>query len=238
MTSPSRERSTTGPDSIDRGRRSFLGLTLASLLPLAGCSSTGARPGSTKAGDGPSERLVGIDYTAPLYHEPHFVPGIRPGTLAQKFQRHLVANTTGYPPGTVVVRTDLYFLYLVLPGGTAIRYGIGLGRDGFAWKGEAVVGAKRAWPNWRPPDEMVDRDPHLRVFAREAEGLPGGTDNPIGARALYLHRNGRDTLYRIHGTTEADSIGAAVTSGCVRMLNVDVIDLYNRVPVGARVVVL
>lgn len=213
-------------------RRAFLRVSAAALLPLAGCSATGGQR------DRPSDTLVGVDYTTPLYNEPYFVPGIRPGTLPEKFQRHLVADPTGYPPGTIVVLTSRYFLYLVQPGGRAIRYGIGLGRDGFGWKGQAVVGAKRAWPEWRPPAEMVDRDPNLRVLAGQPEGLPGGTGNPIGARALYLHQNGRDTLYRIHGTTEAESIGSAVTSGCVRMLNVDVIDLYDRVPVGTKVVVL
>ncbi|MDO6966458.1 L,D-transpeptidase [Rhizobium alvei] len=219
-------------------RRALLGIMAASLLPLAGCTTTGTRR-STKTESGrASETLVGIDYVQPLYNEPYFVPGIRPGTLPEKFQRHVVANATGYPPGTIVVNTSKFFLYLVQPGGKAIRYGIGIGRDGFGWKGEAVVGAKREWPNWRPPNEMVQRDPHLQPFANEPGGLPGGTNNPIGARALYLYQNGRDTLYRIHGATEAESIGAAVTSGCVRMLNVDVIDLYNRVPIGAKVIVL
>ncbi|MFM2278979.1 MAG: hypothetical protein RLZZ444_1210 [Pseudomonadota bacterium] len=219
-------------------RRTLLGMMAASLLPFAGCTATGNKRSTRTESDRASETLVGIDYVQPLYNEPYFVPGIRPGTLPEKFQRHVVANATGHPPGTIVVNTSKFFLYLVQPDGRAIRYGIGIGRDGFGWKGEAVVGAKREWPNWRPPNEMVQRDPHLQPFASEPGGLPGGTNNPIGARALYLYQNGRDTLYRIHGATEAESIGAEVTSGCVRMLNVDVIDLYNRVPVGAKVVVL
>lgn len=219
-------------------RRALLGMMATSLIPLAGCSATGDLSGPRSVSDRSSATLVGVDYTAPIFSEPHFVPGIRPGTLPEKFQRHLVANTTGHAPGTIVVRTDQYFLYLVQPGGRAIRYGIGLGREGFTWKGQAVVGAKRAWPDWHPPSEMIARDPNLRMFAGQKEGLPGGTTNPIGARALYLHQNGQDTLYRIHGATEAESIGSAVTSGCVRMLNVDVIDLYDRVPVGTKVVVL
>lgn len=218
-------------------RRALLRLMAASLLPLAGCTATGDKHG-TQNGDDKADELVGVDYTMPLYNEPYFVPGIRPDTLPKKFQRHLVADTTGYAPGTIVVRTDRYFLYLTQPGGRAIRYGIGIGREGFAWKGQAVVGAKRTWPDWHPPSEMVDRDPDLRIYAGPSGGLPGGTDNPIGARALYLYQNGRDTLYRIHGATEAESIGSAVTSGCVRMLNVDVIDLYSRVSVGTKVVVL
>lgn len=219
-------------------RRTLLGLMAASLLPLAGCTATGDTRRRVAGGEKSSGTLVGVDYTAPLYNEPYFVPGIRPGTLPEKFQRHLVTNTTGYAPGTIVVRTDQHFLYLVQPGGRAIRYGIGIGRDGFAWKGQAVIGAKRTWPDWHPPSEMIDRDPNLRFLADQSDGLPGGTNNPIGARALYLYQNGRDTLYRIHGTTDAESIGSAVTSGCVRMLNVDIIDLYERVPVGAKVFVL
>ena len=226
------------PTTILLERRALLGLMAASLLPLAGCTNAGKNRGPGAQRDSASDMLIGIDYVAPLYNEPHFVPGIRPGSLPEKFQRHLVANSTGHPPGTIVVRTDRYFLYYVLPGGRAIRYGIGIGRDGFAWKGQAVVGAKRAWPDWNPPSEMIARDPNLKFVAGQPGGMPGGTNNPIGARALYLHQNGRDTLYRIHGTTEGESIGSAVTSGCVRMLNVDVIDLYNRVPVGTKVVVL
>jgi hypothetical protein len=134
-----------------------------------------------------------------------------------------------------VVDTDNRYLYLVLPEGRAIRYGIGVGRAGFEWNGIAEIGRKTAWPYWFPPKAMVARD---RFAAKWARGMPGGPKNPLGARALYLFANGADTLYRIHGTNQPSSIGKAVSSGCVRMLNIDVIDLYGRVNQGAKVVVL
>lgn len=143
----------------------------------------------------------------------------------------LVADPTGEAPGTVVVDTRARKLYLVQPGGRAIAYGIGVGRQGFEWKGVAQVGRKAEWPSWTPPTAMLKRRPDLPTF------MEGGMDNPLGARALYLFEGKRDTLFRIHGTNEPDTIGQAVSSGCIRMMNADVIDLYSRVRVGARVVV-
>lgn len=204
-------------------------VTMLLSLAATGCASDG--------GDSDGE-LHEVDYTRPLYDEAHFVPGVPSGTLRRGHRRQSVAYPTAEQPGTVVVDTQAHFLYLVQPEGKAIRYGIGIGRDGFLWKGRAIVGAKREWPNWTPPAEMIARDARLGAFSGVAGGMQGGTDNPLGARALYLHRDGRDTLYRIHGTTDAGAIGSAVTSGCVRMLNIDVIDLYRRVPNGATVVVL
>ena len=132
------------------------------------------------------------------------------------------------PVGTVIIDTATRYLYLVEPNGQAIRYGIGVGRDGFTWNGVERVSRKAEWPDWRPPAEMLARQPNLPEF------VPGGPENPLGARALYLG----STLYRIHGTNEAWSIGYAVSSGCIRLKNEDVADLYNRVPVGAKVIVL
>jgi len=152
--------------------------------------------------------------------------------VSPRYARQIVANPTSYGPGTIVVDTRSKFLYLVLGGGRAIRYGIGVGREGFGWRGVTTVGRKAPWPDWRPPAEMRARQPHLPVLVK------GGPDNPLGARALYLYRGKRDTLYRIHGTNERWSIGRSVSSGCFRMLNEDVVDLYRRVPVGTRVVVL
>ncbi len=123
-------------------------------------------------------------------------------------------------------------LYLSVGGGQAIEYGIGVGREGFAWKGVARVGRKAFWPGWTPPREMLLRRPDLPTH------MEGGIENPLGARALYLFKGDKDTLFRIHGTNEPDTIGKAVSSGCIRMLNADVIDLYRRVQKGARVVVL
>jgi lipoprotein-anchoring transpeptidase ErfK/SrfK len=144
----------------------------------------------------------------------------------------LVANPTNEPPGTIVIDTRSRHLFLIQPGGSAIQYGIGVGRQGFEWKGTARVGRKAEWPRWIPPKEMLQRRPDL------PESMEGGLENPLGARALYLYQGNRDTLFRIHGTNEPDTIGKAVSSGCIRMMNADVVDLYQRVGVGTRVVVL
>jgi len=152
-----------------------------------------------------------------------------------KFRRRVVRFNADYPPGTIVVDTASKYLYLVLEGGKAMRYGIGVGRQGFSWAGTATIRRKAKWPTWTPPAAMVARD---EFAAKWAAGMPGGPTNPLGARALYLYQGSRDTLYRIHGTTVPSSIGKAVSSGCIRMLNADVADLYERVPVGAEVVVL
>jgi lipoprotein-anchoring transpeptidase ErfK/SrfK len=145
-----------------------------------------------------------------------------------EYHRQVVAYGGRHKPGTIVIDTPNRFLYLVQPGGRAIRYGIGVGRPGFAWAGMKSVSMKREWPDWRPPKEMLKRRPDL------PRHMPGGPDNPLGARALYLG----SSLYRIHGTNEPHTIGRAVSSGCIRMLNEDVIDLYERVKVGTRVVVI
>jgi L,D-transpeptidase catalytic domain len=144
----------------------------------------------------------------------------------------IVQNPTKEPPGTIVIDTSSRHLYLVQPGGGAISYGIGVGRQGFEWKGIARVGRKSEWPRWIPPKDMLKRRPDL------PEEMEGGLDNPLGARALYLFQGDKDTLFRIHGTNEPDSIGKAVSSGCIRMMNADVIDLYQRVGVGTKVVVM
>lgn len=142
--------------------------------------------------------------------------------------RELAAYSGPYAPGTIVVSSPERRLYFILPGNQALKYGIGVGRPGFEWGGIKKVSMKREWPDWRPPPEMRRRRPDL------PHHLPGGPDNPLGARALYLGRS----LYRIHGSNEPQTIGRAVSSGCIRMTNEDVEDLYSRVPVGTRVVVL
>ena len=149
--------------------------------------------------------------------------------------RTVVPYDTKFKPGTIVIETSERFLYFVLPGGQAMRYGIGVGKEGFAWSGEAQVGDKQHWPKWFPPSDMVDRDPKLKQFAK---GEDGGPRNPLGARAMYLWSGNVDTLYRIHGTNDPLSIGKAASSGCVRMLDQDVIDLYDRVPLRTKVIVL
>ena len=154
--------------------------------------------------------------------------------IKKQFRRQMVDFDGGEEPGTLVVDPDHRYLYHVLAYGQAQRYGVGVGRAGFAWTGAAKIGMKRRWPRWVPPREMVDRDDNARKWVN---GQPGGPDNPLGARALYLYANGEDTLYRIHGTTEPQSIGKAMSSGCIRMLNEDVAHLFDNVIVGTPVTV-
>ncbi len=155
--------------------------------------------------------------------------------IPERFHRQEVAWEGLDAPGTIIVDPGQRFLYLVAAEGSAIRYGVGVGKSGFAWHGEATVGMKRRWPRWLPPEEMVYRDAKAMAWVN---GQPGGPENPLGARALYLNANGVDTLYRIHGTNDPKSIGKAMSSGCIRMLNEDVADLFDRVPVGTKVIVL
>ncbi len=155
-------------------------------------------------------------------------------TLHPKYMPQIV-RLTGYSVGTIVIDPRKRFLYLVEAPGRARRYGVGVGKAGLAFRGTAVIGNKAKWPRWTPTKNMIKRNPKYRRFAK---GVPGGINNPLGARALYLYRNGRDTMFRIHGTTQPRSIGRAVSNGCIRMLNSHVKDLYRRVPKGARVVVL
>ena len=154
--------------------------------------------------------------------------------IPDTFHKQLVVYNGTEWPGTLIVDPERRHLYHVLENQQAIRYGVGVGREGFSWSGEAKIGMKRRWPRWVPPREMVDRDERARKWVN---GQPGGPENPLGARALYLYSNGADTLYRIHGTTEPESIGRSVSSGCVRMLNEDVAHLFERVEIGTRVIV-
>ena len=150
--------------------------------------------------------------------------------------RELVSFRSPEKPGTIIIRTNERALYKVMGNGKAMRYLVAVGKDGFSWSGVATIGMKRKNPTWTPPAEMIKRTPK---YARWRNGMPGGIpENPLGARALYLYRGGNDTMYRIHGTSEPWTIGLNVSSGCIRMVNKDVVDLYNRTRVGAKVVVL
>ena len=162
---------------------------------------------------------------------------IEPTTVAIPpiYQAQTVIMPDIAPAQTIVVDPLQHFLYFINEDGTARRYGVGVGREGFAWSGDAVIGLKRRWPRWVPPADMVQRDSKARKWAN---GQPGGPDNPLGARALYLYQDGRDTLYRIHGTNQPDSIGKSVSSGCIRMLNEHIAELYDRVRIGTEVRVL
>ena len=234
--------------SIRFTRRSLL--TAASVgaasAALSACTSTRqasapapAAPPVTAFTSGPA-----ADYAA-LSDGGYDLPAIPFERVNPRYYRQSVVNTTGEEPGTVVVDTGNHFLYYTMPFGQAMRYGVGLGRAGFEWSGRGEIEWKQAWPRWFPPDEMIDRQPELEPYRAEYDpttrtwlgGMQPGLQNPLGARALYIYQDGKDTLYRIHGSPEWNSIGTSVSSGCVRMINQDVIDLYNRVPEKTPIVV-
>jgi lipoprotein-anchoring transpeptidase ErfK/SrfK len=166
------------------------------------------------------------------------IPAVPYQRIPPRYYRQRVVAPAGYPVGTIVVDTPNRFLYLIERGGTAMRYGVGIGREGFAWQGEGVIQWRQKWPKWTPPDEMVARQPKLAQYSAANGGMAPGLLNPLGARALYIFQNGKDTLYRLHGSPEWNSIGKAMSSGCVRLMNQDIIDLYDRVPEKARIIVL
>lgn len=179
--------------------------------------------------------LAGLSAKAGASTEPFPIIQSDIDKVPRKYRRKTVRFNGGFRPGTIVIDTRKKFLFLVQPGGRAMRYGIGVGRQGFSWSGTAAIKRKAKWPTWTPPAAMVERD---EFAAQWAGGMPGGPKNPLGARALYLYQGNVDTLYRIHGTFVPSSIGKAVSSGCIRMLNADVADLYERVQLGTTVVVL
>ncbi|MCB5202862.1 L,D-transpeptidase [Neorhizobium sp. T786] len=199
-------------------RRGFLiGLPLL----VAGCASSGV--------DHRANYAARPDETFPLKAMP--LEKIKP-----ELRRQVVAYETTYKPGTIVVDTAARRLYHIMENGQAMRYGVGVGREGLALRGDAYIGRKAEWPTWTPTANMIRREPEKNL--KYAGGVPGGPHNPLGARAIYLYRGGNDTHFRIHGTNQPQTIGHALSSGCVRMMNHDVIDLYERVTVGSRVVVL
>jgi lipoprotein-anchoring transpeptidase ErfK/SrfK len=186
---------------------------------LAGCNMT----------ETPAPPLTGRDKEFMSLAPQAEVPG--------EYRRFIVDDPTGATPGTITVDTNRNFLYYSLPNKKAIRYGVATGREAAGWHGEATVGKMAEWPHWMPPADMLERWPHLKPTA-DAGGLPGGPDNPLGSRALYLFQGDKDSMYRIHGTNEPAEIGQHVSSGCIRMRDIDAIDLYSRVHIGTRVVVL
>ena len=208
---------------------------LCAVLPaaLAACT-TDSTPTPMAA-----TRMVSPDlvqrYAAPS-GEKLEVDAVDVSEMDPKNLRQLVDYRTTQPPGMVVVDPHKRFLYLVMENGKALRYGVGVGKAGLEFSGTATIQDRKEWPHWTPTPDMIHRDPDR--YQPWAKGMDGGAKNPLGARALYLFKDGKDTLYRIHGTTEPWSIGKAVSSGCIRMLNQDVIDLYNRVPKDAKVVVM
>ena len=218
----------TSPPTV-RGRRQFIQLALA-----AGALAV-ASPAFAQRVRVPRETLeIAARMYAAAPEEPFPIPAVDIGKLHPEYYRRLVDYPTGERPGTIVVDTHNRFLHLVMPEGKAVRYGIGIGRQGFTWSGRGTIQFKREWPTWTPPSEMIERQPELEEYRN---GMAPGLENPLGARALYIFQDGIDTLYRVHGSGDVASIGQAVSSGCVRLLHQDVIDLYNRVPVPSPIVV-
>ena len=166
----------------------------------------------------------------------HMISAVDVTTMDPSLMRQEVAWSGREKPGSIVVNVSERRLYLVQAGGRAVRYGVGVGRsEGANFRGTAIVGRKEKWPRWTPTANMIAAIPMYRSYAG---GMEGGTSNPLGPRALYLYRNGRDTYFRLHGTIEPETIGTAVSSGCIRLFNQDIIDLYDRVPVGTQVTVI
>lgn len=218
--------------TVRLSRRSFV---CAAPLFLAACTTNRMTTSAIK----PPARQV-PDYYRQLYAaidtEPFPIPAPDLTKIDEQFYRQEVDVAGSQPHGTVVVDTQARYLYFVLGGGRAVRYGIGVGKAGLAFEGTGVIQYKRPWPRWTPTQDMIAREPDR--YGPLANGMEPGPKNPLGARALYLFKDGQDTLYRIHGTNEDWSIGKAVSSGCIRMLNHDVMDLFLRVTNGTEVVVL
>ncbi|MDO9439425.1 MAG: L,D-transpeptidase [Beijerinckiaceae bacterium] len=211
-------------------RRTFL---VSAPLALAGCTAGREAPAVAIA---PEVPLYYRNLYASIDTGPFPVPEPDLTEIDPKFYRQEVAYESNQGAGAIVVNTEARFLYLQRENGRAMRYGIGVGKEGLAFSGAGTIQLKREWPRWTPTSTMIAREPER--YGPAAGGMEGGPKNPLGARALYLYRNGVDTLYRIHGTNEDWSIGQSISSGCIRLLNHDIIDLYARVPIGTRVVVL
>ena len=203
-----------------------------SAVALAACSTTRTPVVQEPTIDPYYQRMYGE-----VIGEPFRVAAMDLRRVDPKWWRQEVPYPTSERPGTLVVDTPARFLYLVLEGGRALRYGIGVGKDeSLVFRGTATIGRKAEWPRWTPTKSMIAREPER--YGPYAAGMPGGETNPLGPRALYLYKNGNDTLFRLHGTTEPYTIGTNVSSGCIRLMNQDIIDLYARVPTGAKVVVI
>lgn len=221
---------------FDPKRRAFLaGITsTAGALVVSGCSTTN---GEKTAEPEPQPDQSYVSMYAAMPNERFPIPAVDISKVNRRYYRQLIDDPTGERPGTIVVDTRRFYLYLVQPRGKAMRYGVGLGRAGFEWSGRGVIQWKQEWPTWTPPAEMIARQPELEKYSAENGGMAPGLNNPLGARALYIFQDGEDTLYRLHGTPEYWTIGKAVSSGCVRLMNQDIIDLYKRVPTPSPIIV-
>src|SRR5690606_9622655 len=208
-------------------------------LTLTGCMST-RQPIPVAAPVPAAEPMVPVTplMYAALPDERFPIPAVDVSQVEERWWRRDVDYETSERPGAVIVDTPAKYLYHVKPRGRATRYGIGVGREGFSWSGRAIIAYKREWPRWTPPDSMVARQPELEPYSIANGGMDPGLRNPLGARSLYIHQGGKDTLYRIHGTPEAWTIGKAVSSGCIRLLNQDIIHLHSEVRDGSPIVVI
>ena len=207
-------------------RRSFLAGSAAGLgtLGLAGCTTT----------DGMSS-MEAAQFYGPLPNEKFPVPAVDVSKLHPKYHRRVVRYDSKEAPGTIIVDPSNYYVYRIEGDGNATRYGANVGREGFLWSGDAYVGRKAEWPTWTPPKEMILRQPEARKYAG---GMPGGLDNPLGARTLYLYQKGVYTLYTLYSTIDPETIGSGITSGCTGLLTQDIMVLYARTPVKTKVIVL
>ncbi len=233
------------PNSVSLSRRSALLSLGSAILAAIGCSRTidlaaievdDYTTGSIRPRISVDRQVTGPELMYASFNDEGYVlPEIPFAKVDPKFRRQIVVDPTGEKPGTIVVHLQERHLYWVQPGGDAIRYGVGIGKEGFLWSGRANIQYGRKWPTWTPPREMIARKPEL---VKWQGGQPGGLENPLGARALYIYKDDQDTGFRVHGSPEWWTIGQAMSSGCVRMINQDVIDLYNRVEGKTPIVVV
>jgi lipoprotein-anchoring transpeptidase ErfK/SrfK len=211
-------------------------MVLAAALALSACvDPTTGQPVGTPAVEGPPLPTADDALYMAKSDGQYTVPALPVEEIPEAYRRQVVAYESDQAPGTIIINPSQRVLYYVLGKNKAIRYGIAVGADGFGWSGESIVANKKHWPTWTPPKEMIERKPEL---AKWENGQPGGPTNPLGARAIYLTSDGRDYGYRIHGTPEWKSIGRNASSGCFRMINQDVMDLFERVKGGEKVIVL
>ena len=241
--------------SINR-RQMLTGAGTVALLGIAGCSSTSGRSSADLFTPLPTLDVAPMQPEAFGTFAPEviyaavedngiMIPAVPWKKVPQRFHRQMVPNMTGELPGTLVVDTINHFVYYTQPDGMAMRYGVGLGRAGFEWSGRGYIERKAQWPKWHPPAEMIESEPKVKpcvtIYDRDNDlwlgGMEGGLTNPLGARALYIYQDGKDTLYRLHGSPEWNSIGNNVSSGCVRLMNQDIIDLHARVSAKTEVIV-
>jgi lipoprotein-anchoring transpeptidase ErfK/SrfK len=233
-------------------RRTIIaGVSASAAASLAGCVNSNPNPAINAAALTPPPPPPGgaADAIEPNYNAIYaeakdgnfIVPAVNYSQVNSNFLRKNIAYATREAPGTIVIDTGNHYLYHVEDGGRATRYGVGVGREGFVWAGEATIHSKQEWPDWYPPQEMLDRRPDLMKSMVELQsgiGMHGGPANPLGARAMYLWQGSKDTYFRIHGTNEPWTIGLSQSSGCIRMINQDAMELYAKTPIGTRVVVL